>query len=84
MFSHAIPCQGGETRAVGRARERGCFWKGGCRGGGERKSERSWFAMVAVNTLVMKEEGGVEGFRRRVLSGLDACKINILWTLLLD
>lgn len=50
----------------------------------ERKRERSWFAMVAVNTLVMKTEGGVEGFRRRVLSGLDACKINILWTLLLD
>lgn len=83
MFSHAIPCQGGETRAVGRGRERGCFWKGGC-GERERKRERSWFAMVAVNTLVMKTEGGVEGFRRRVLSGLDACKINILWTLLLD
>lgn len=26
----------------------------------------------------------MEGFGRRVLSGLDACKINILWTLLLD
>lgn len=24
---------------------------------------------------------GEGGFRRRVLSGLDACKINILWTL---
>lgn len=80
MFSHAIPCQGGETRAVGRGSE-GCFWKGGCR-------ERGiWLAMVAVTTLVTKAveaEGGVEGFRRRVLSGLDACKINILWTLLLD
>lgn len=40
--------------------------------------------MVAETTLVTKAEGGVEGFRRRVLSGLDACKINILWTLLLD
>lgn len=34
MFSHAIPCQGGETRAVGRGRE-GCFWKGGREGGRE-------------------------------------------------
>lgn len=52
--------------------------------GGNAVWRASWFVGMAVTMLVtkaMKAEGGVEGFRRRVLSGLDACKINILWTL---
>lgn len=72
MFSHAIPCQGGVTRAE---RERGVFLEGEGRG-------CSWrtccFVRMDVNTVVRK---AVMGFRSRVLSGLDACKINILWTL---
>ena len=83
MFSHAIPCQGGETRAVGRGRERGCLWKGGCR---DREKEREREDLVCHGGCehVGDEGGGMESLRRRVLSGLDACKINILWTLLLD
>lgn len=64
-----------------------CIWGGG----GWRAS---WFVGMAVIMLVTKapqrvgvglggELGGGRrrGFRKRVLSGLDACKINILWTL---
>lgn len=62
----------------GRGKERGVSGGVGC------SWRASWFVGVVVTTLVtkaMKAEGGVEGFRRRVLSGLDAYKINILWTL---
>lgn len=33
----------------------GVFLEGRVRGEGEREREKSWFAMVAVNTLVTKE-----------------------------
>lgn len=49
--------------------------------GGGASWRASWFAGFVVTTPVTKAEGGVEGSRRWVLSGLDVCKINILWTL---
>lgn len=53
--------------------------------GTEREREREELVCHGGCEHTGDEGGGVvEGFRRRVLSGLDACKINILWTLLLD
>lgn len=75
MFSHAISCQGGVTRAEGEGKERGVSGWGGV------SWRASWFAGFVVTMPVTKAEGGVEGPRRWVLSGLDVCKINILWTL---
>lgn len=49
--------------------------------GGGVSWRASWFAGFVVTTPVTKAEGGVEGSRRWALSGLDVCKINILWTL---
>lgn len=72
-------CNASRERGIERGVSR--RWVGGLGGCSWRAS---WFVGMAVTMLVtkaMKAEGGVEGFRRRVLSGLDACKINILWTL---
>ena len=67
MFSHAIPCQGGVTRAERereREGERGVFLEGGAGGGRWRAS---WCVGVAVTTLVtkaMKAEGGCGGLSK--------------------
>lgn len=43
MFSHAIPCQGGVTRAEREREREGCFWKGGGGGAvGERAGLLGW------------------------------------------
>lgn len=64
-----------------RERERGVFLDG--EGGGmQLESELvCWECCDHAGDEGDEEGRVVGGFRRRVLSGLDACKINILWTL---